>query len=148
MATDLTITAAVQQSWDADEARLLKEIAHHQAELARRQQSIADIRAKRTALALLHPESQAVPVPWSLTPAESGVRQSSIPLTTESFIDAMVRIARAAPKPLAKHELKALLAQSGQQKQEGPQFYTTLKRLKDKGRVRVLPNGDVWGPES
>ena len=100
-------------------------------------QKLAEINKKLEAVAVLSGEE-----PASLNPAES--TRSEATDSGESLPNALERIARQAPAPLTKAQLRKQLAEEGFSGERlGNYFYTCIKRLKDRQRIHVLPDGRI-----
>ncbi len=133
---DIVITPADRAKWMKEEEDVLLQITKLQSRLLniRRKRELADLVSNGDA------EAEA------LDQRGSDFSLQPTPLAEESFGAALERIAKSASEPISKAELKKRLARAGHDKGNTPQFYTTLKRLKDKTRIAVLPDGRVWKP--
>jgi hypothetical protein len=139
---DIVITAADRAKWVKEEEETLLQISKLQSRLA-------NIRRKRELVELVSNDGIK---PSNALVAENGV-VADFTLTAkedvpESFGAAIERIAKNSPEPISKKELKLRLGRVGHDKGNTPQFYTTLKRLKDKKRISVLADGRVWRPSA
>lgn len=63
----------------------------------------------------------------------------------QNFMGTMAEIVNAAPKPIAKVDLKEMMKKRGfpEHQTGGTYFYLAIKKLKDAGRVSVLDDGNV-----
>jgi hypothetical protein len=113
-------SAKQQEEWAVEEARLLRELDA--------------IRKKRAAAELLGATfAPTFPAP---PPSEDN----------KTFAAALEQFVTGTSVPVSKKDLRAALRLAGYDKQDTPQFYTTIKRLKDKGKISVSKDGSVWKP--
>lgn len=100
-------------------------------------QKLTEINKKLEAVAVLSGEEPALPN--SAEPTRSEATDSS-----ESMTDAVERIARQAPVPLTKAQLRKQLAEEGFSGERlGNYFYTVIARLKSRERIQVHSDGRV-----
>lgn len=113
----------------------------HKLEIVRSSthQRLAEINKMLEAAAVLSGEGSALPT--SAEPTRSEATDSS-----ESMPDAIERIANQVPVPLTKAELRKQLAEEGFSRGRlGNYFYTCIKRLKERRRIHVMPDGTITG---
>ena len=125
----ILLTAQQVREWREKKAKLEREIADAETELVsvnRRLEAVSVIVGKQW------PDDES---------ASSEVGEDTYAV---SLIAAIERVANLSPEPLTKAQTKALLRQEGfQEERLGNYFYTCIKRLKDRRRIHVEPDGRI-----
>ena len=64
----------------------------------------------------------------------------------KNFMGTIFELANGSAKPIPKADLKEMLKNKGFPEHQvgGTYFYLAIKKLKDKGRVSVQPDGSIW----
>lgn len=123
---NVILTADQVTEWRQRKADLEKLISEYQQELA-------SISRRLDAVAILTEGATDLPE----TEASTGT-------STETMMDAVVRIARSSTRPVTKAELRQQLQEAGFAPERlGAYFYTVIARLKDKKKIAVLDDGRV-----
>ena len=136
--TDIILTADQVERWKQRKDALQRTIADAQRELA-------DINRRLDAVAILtgervETERPAEPErPAPETPAQE---------PEEAMVDAITRIAHESQNPVPRSVLKDRLRSAGYAESRlGNYFYTAVSRLKQRNRIKVLPNGSITRPD-
>ena len=127
----ILLTAEQVRGWREKKTRLEKEIADAEVELgvvSRRLEAVAVIVGKHW------PDDE---------PASSEDDEET---SVGNMIAAIERIASSSREPQTKAQTKIALRLEGfQEERLGNYFYTCIKRLKDRRRILVLPDGRITG---
>ena len=128
---EILLTAQQVKEWREKKAQLEVQIADAEVDLAvlnQRLEAVSIITAEKRP-----DDNPALP--------KDGDDTSS-----DNMIAAIERIAKRSREPLTKAQTKDLLRQEGFKEESlGNYFYTCVKRLKDKQRIYVLPDGRITG---
>jgi hypothetical protein len=130
--TTITVTPAVVKEWE-DSATLLEQEAAQKLEEAKL------FRAKAQAGALL------LGTVLTVNEAVHAAADAVADVDPGNMMEAMELIANSNDRPLTKSTMKARLMTLGYADERmGNYFYTCVARLKNKGRITVLPDGRMW----
>jgi hypothetical protein len=134
----ITISAAQLKKWEVDEARLQREIAEKQTELA-------SIQRARQAVSFLAALNTVSTVGQKQKPSAIIDKSGQYNLIDgKNMTDSMADIVNSSGGPLTKKELRGRLAAFGFTKEQlGPYFYTVIMRLKERRKIHVLPDGRI-----
>ena len=125
----ILLTAQQVLEWRDKKAKLEREIADAETELV---------------LVNRRLEAVSVIVGEHWPDNKSASSEDSEDTSGGNMIAAIERVANFSPEPLTKAQTKDLLRQEGfQEERLGNYFYTCIKRLKDRRRIHVLPDGRI-----
>jgi hypothetical protein len=134
----LSLTADTLAGWKAEKVALEREIAAKQQQLA----AVNDrLKAAEILIGKADADVAAVMdnIHWTVRNAQD--RKA----TGTTMIEAVEKMANESPRALTKAEVRDRLAKMGfPEGSLGNYFYTTVSRLKAKGRIQVRENGDLW----
>jgi hypothetical protein len=137
--TSITITPATVREWEAQAVDL-------ERQAAKKLEEAKVLRARAQAGALLLGAAAESPEPKQPLDAET-LFDAARPAGADgkNMMEAVERMANDAASPINRPRLKQHLSEMGfPQGSLKNYFYIVISRLKEKKRITVLDNGDVW----
>ena len=129
---EILLTAQQVREWREKKAQLEVQIADAEVDLAvlnQRLEAVSIITAEK------RPDDDPV------------LSKDGDDTSSDNMIAAIERIAKLSREPLTKAQTKDFLRQEGFKSESlGNYFYTCIKRLKDRQRIHVLPDGKITKP--